>query len=215
MQSLADGLPPDVLAEIPKAWFDNEREYWKVQPEILARYGGQWIAFADGQVIVSGPNPVDVLHEASASGRHPYFARVGAEYEPTRMRRAVFAYDSRYSGPPMPEIEAEFRIAQNAPGSWLDKVIPDTGADATALPWSDCRALGLVATQGLPAMIGGVSGTMAPTLLFPLWILLDGRFYRCKVQADFAGGERLLGRDVLNRLDILFRGPAREVIVNP
>lgn len=31
----------------------------------------------------------------------------------------------------------------------------------------------------------------------------------------FIGHERILGRDVLNRLEILFRGPAREVVVNP
>jgi hypothetical protein len=91
MRSLADGLPPDVLADIPKEWFDNEREYWKVQPEILADFNGQWIAFADGLVIASGPIPVDVYHAAAASKRHPYMARVGAEYEPTRMRRVTFA----------------------------------------------------------------------------------------------------------------------------
>jgi hypothetical protein len=35
------------------------------------------------------------------------------------------------------------------------------------------------------------------------------------LQADFVGQERILGRDVLNRLDVLFRGPAGEVVVNP
>lgn len=33
--------------------------------------------------------------------------------------------------------------------------------------------------------------------------------------ADFTGRERIVGRDVLNALDILFRGTAREVIINP
>ena len=36
-----------------------------------------------------------------------------------------------------------------------------------------------------------------------------------QLQADFAGQERILGRDVLNRLDMLFRGPTGEVVVNP
>ena len=31
----------------------------------------------------------------------------------------------------------------------------------------------------------------------------------------YAGQERILGRDVLNRLEMLFRGPTGEVIVNP
>jgi hypothetical protein len=35
------------------------------------------------------------------------------------------------------------------------------------------------------------------------------------MQADFVGDERILGRDVLNRLEIFFRGPAQQVIVNP
>jgi hypothetical protein len=35
------------------------------------------------------------------------------------------------------------------------------------------------------------------------------------LQADFTGDERIIGRDVLNRLDILFRGPLQEVVINP
>jgi hypothetical protein len=35
------------------------------------------------------------------------------------------------------------------------------------------------------------------------------------LQADFSGNERILGRDVLNRMDVLFRGPSGEVVVNP
>jgi hypothetical protein len=35
------------------------------------------------------------------------------------------------------------------------------------------------------------------------------------LQADFVGNERILGRDVLNRLEILFRGPSGELVVNP
>jgi hypothetical protein len=35
------------------------------------------------------------------------------------------------------------------------------------------------------------------------------------IQADFVGSERILGRDVLNQLEILFRGPAAEVVFNP
>lgn len=32
--------------------------------------------------------------------------------------------------------------------------------------------------------------------------------YPCQVQADFGDRERILGRDVLNRMEILFRGPS-------
>jgi len=61
----------------------------------------------------------------------------------------------------------------------------------------------------------GLAGGLAMSLLFPVWVFLDGQEHPCRLQADFIGQERILGRDVLNRLDTLFRGPAREVVVNP
>jgi hypothetical protein len=66
--------------------------------------------------------------------------------------------------------------------------------------------------QGL---ISGVAGGSAATLAFQIWTWLDGQEYPCRLQADFAGSERILGRDVLNRLEILFRGLVGEVDVNP
>jgi hypothetical protein len=94
-------------------------------------------------------------------------------------------------------------------------VIADTGADASALPWTDCEALQLTTAQGRPGLMGGMAGGSAPTLHFPVWVFIDGQEYPCRLQADFVGNERILGRDVLNQLDTLFRGPAREMIVNP
>jgi hypothetical protein len=63
--------------------------------------------------------------------------------------------------------------------------------------------------------MGGVAGGAAPTLLFRVWVYLDGCEHPCRLQADFIGTERMLGRDVLNRLEMLFRGPVGEVLVNP
>ena len=97
----------------------------------------------------------------------------------------------------------------------LDQVIADTGADATALPWSDCKRLGFDPADGAPGLLGGVGDTVAPTLVFPAWAALAGNPFPCRLQADFSGQERILGRDVLNRLDVLFRGPAGEVVVDP
>jgi hypothetical protein len=61
----------------------------------------------------------------------------------------------------------------------------------------------------------GVAGGSATTLGFSIWVYLDSTEYECQLHADFTGHERILGRDVLNSLEILFRGPNREVIVNP
>ncbi len=54
-----------------------------------------------------------------------------------------------------------------------------------------------------------------PTIVFAVWAWIDGKDYRCRLQADFVGHERILGRDVLNRADVLFRGPSQEIVFNP
>ena len=64
-------------------------------------------------------------------------------------------------------------------------------------------------------MITGVAGGRAVTIGFLVWVWLDGREYPCQLQGDFAAHERILGRDVLNQLKVLFDGPAGEVVFNP
>ncbi len=215
MTSLADGLPPDIASQISPARRLNEAAYWAVRDQLLGQYRGQWIGFADGGVVASGASPVTVFHAAEASGRHPFFICVGREYEPCRIRRVAFPYDATYPGEPLPLIGVEFRLASGLPGLVLGQVIPDTGADASVLPWADCQLLQLAPAMGVQGLISGVGGSSAATLAFLVWVWLDGREYPCRLQADFTGGERILGRDVLNRVDILFRGPAGEVVVNP
>jgi hypothetical protein len=86
MNSLADGLPPEIAAQVHPEWRANETAYWSVRDSLRAKYDGQWVAFAGGQVLAAGRSPVEVLQVAQRSGLHPYFARVGAETEPTQMR---------------------------------------------------------------------------------------------------------------------------------
>jgi Family of unknown function (DUF5678) len=215
MTSLSEGLPPEVAALIDPRWRENERAYWTARDSLLAEHGGQWVAFADGEVIASGVRPVEVLHAGQSSGRHPFIIRVGAEGESCPMRRASFPYDSAYPGEPLPLLSAEFRVTVGLPGLTLDRVIPDTGADASALPWADCQAIGLDPSMGIPGRMGGVGGSSSATLAFRSWVRLDGRDCPCWLQADFSGRERILGRDVLNRFEVLFRGPAGLVVVNP
>lgn len=215
MPSIADGLPADVAARVHPAWRANEAAYWAARENLKANYEGQWVAFAGGAVVAAGNSAVDILRAARQSGLHPFVIRVGAESEPCRMRLATFAYDASYPNEPLPRIDAEFRPDGAASGAMMVGVIPDTGADASALPWSDCQALGFDPSDGVPGLIGGVGGSSAATLAFVAWVQLDGREYLCRLQADFASHERILGRDVLNRVDVLFRGPSGEVIINP
>lgn len=215
MQSLADGLPPDVAQQIHPDWRKNETEYWAIRDSLLAQYRNQWVAFANGAIVAYGTSPVEVFHEAKESGQHPYVACVGREHEPCRMRRVAFLYDSTYPGEALPMVTAEFRKEADSPGAVLDSVIPDTGADASALPWPDCQQLQLDPSDGVPGLMGGVGQSAAPTVVFSVWTHLDGNNYRCRLQADFTGHERILGRDVLNRINVLFNGPKGEVVVNP
>ena len=215
MKSLIEGLPPEVAQRIHPDWRKNEAEYWAQRDQLLTQHRDQWIGFANGQVIVSGASPVEVFHAAQESGLHPFVTCVGHEHEPYRMRRAVFTYDATYPGEALPVTTVEFRKHVDSPGLVLDQVIPDTGADASALPWADCEQLALDPGDGAPGLMGGVGETAVTTVVFPAWARLDGTTHPCRLQADFTGHERILGRDVLNRLDILFRGSAREVIINP
>jgi hypothetical protein len=215
MKSLADGLPPEIARQIHPDWRKNETAYWAAREQLLGQYQGQWIGFADGRVVASGTRPVVVFHAAHQSAEHPYVICVGREVEPYRMRRANFAYDTSYPGEALPVIRVEFRRLSGVAGSVFDHVIADTGADTSALPWTDCQQLQLDPAQGVPGLMSGVAGGSATTLGFLVWAHLDGQEYQCQLHADFVGHERILGRDVLNSLEVLFRGPSGEVVVNP
>src|SRR6266446_6274169 len=93
MKSLADKLPPEIACQIHPDWRKNEAAYWAVRDQLLSRYQGQWIGFADGAVVASGTRPVVVMQAAQQSARHPYVICVGREEETCRMRRINFAYD--------------------------------------------------------------------------------------------------------------------------
>ena len=168
MESLADRLPPEIAQYVHPDWRKNEADYWACRETLLAQYRDCWIAFADGEVIASGRSPVDVFHESRQSGRHPYVTCVGREHEPCRIRRAVFSYDGTYPGEALPVVTAEFRSDPVKSGVVFGRVIPDTGADATVLPWSDCRRLQLDPSEGVPVLMGGVGQSAEPSVAFAI-----------------------------------------------
>src|SRR5207248_1200678 len=140
MKSLADALPPEIARQIHPDWRKNEVAYWAVRDQLLGQYRGQWIAFADGAAIAAAATPLEVFLAVQQSGQHPFVTRVGHENEPWyRIRRVSFPYDTTYSSAALPLLSAEFRAASGSAGLVLDRVIPDTGADTTTLPWSDCQ----------------------------------------------------------------------------
>lgn len=215
MKSLADGLPDEIAQQIHPDWRRNEAGYWAIRDELFAQYRNQWVGFADGKVIASGRSPVEVFHAAHQSAEHPFFICVGREDEPCRIRRASFPYDTSYPGEPLPVIDVEFRHASGSRGIVVNHVIADTGADASVLPWADCQRQQLVPTQGTPGLITGIASSSSRTIAFNVCVYIDGAEHPCRLHADFAGSDRILGRDVLNRIEITFRGPSGEIVVNP
>lgn len=109
MKSIADQLPPEIARQIHPDRRKNEAAYWAVRDQLLDQYRGQWIGFADGQVIASGDSPVTVFHAAEASGRHPSFICVGREDAPCRIRRVASPYDARYPGEALPLTGVDLR----------------------------------------------------------------------------------------------------------
>ena len=98
MKSLVEGLPPEIADQISPVWRKNETDYWSQREDLKPQYDGQWVAFVDGKVAVSGTSPVEVLHRAREISQHPFVTCVGREDKPCRMRRSVFPYDSSYPG---------------------------------------------------------------------------------------------------------------------
>ena len=148
MKSIADRLPPEIARQIHPDRRTNEAAYWAARDQLLNQYQGQWIGFADGMVIASGTSPVTVFHAAEASGRHPFFICVGREEEPCRIRRVTCPYDTSYPGEALPSISVEFRQASGSAGIVMDRVIPDTGADASVF------ALGGLSTPAIGSGFG-------------------------------------------------------------
>ena len=121
MNSLADGLPVEIAQQIHPNWRKNEAGYWSGRDGILDQYQGQWIGFADGDVIAAATTPLQVFIAVQQSDRHPFIVRVGHEDEPWyRIRRTRFSYDAAYAAAALPVLSAEFRAESGGTGLLLD-----------------------------------------------------------------------------------------------
>jgi hypothetical protein len=105
MKTLIDGLPPEIAQAIHADWRKNEADYWAVRPDLLNQYRNQWVGFAGGQVLVAGASAVEVLHAARKLAPHAFVVCVGREFEPSRIRRATFPYDTSYPVEPLPVLQ--------------------------------------------------------------------------------------------------------------
>ena len=98
MKSLADGLPPEIARQIHPDWRKNEAAYWLKRDALLSQYEGQWIAFAEGAVVVAARTPLEIFLAVQNSDDRPFVVRVGHEDEPWyHIRRANGSWGGMFS----------------------------------------------------------------------------------------------------------------------
>ena len=216
LQIETTNLPPDQQERLHPDFLANEQAYLHMRDSLIKQYNGQWVAVQDGKVLVAGTNLMEVIDQASACDGHPYIALVGAEDQVVfRVRHAVFAYDQAYQPFPLPRLSARFWNHAETHSQQRGDVIPDTGADVSVLPDSDCRAIDLFSSPYLTGLAGGIIEASIATLLYRGKVEIDGCRYPALIQPIPAGRERIIGRDVLNQQRVLFDRPAGQVVVDP
>jgi len=116
-----------------------------------------------------------------------------------------YSYDSRYD-PPVPVVE----VALGTPGSDFSigplLSIVDTGADITIVPTEYLKQLNapVVASGYLRSPWGGRHGVK----IYEVQMRVGGHeLYGVEVASEPGGPEVLLGRNVLNQLDLQLDGP--------
>lgn len=117
-------------------------------------------------------------------------------------------YDRRFD-PPAPVVPLRLRIP--APSGWVRFVgLVDTGADITMLP-SD------VAEHHLPVggsiQIRGVTGFIEEAVLYRAEVAIGSSRHLLLVVG--LGSEVIVGRDLLNRLEVKLDGPSQMLSVGP
>src|SRR5262249_40758451 len=128
---------------------------------------------------------------------------------------SVFPYDQAYQPFPLPRIVMTFFNDAETRAQTLGDVIPDTGADVCLLPDADCLAIDLFHSTCLIGVAGGAVGSTAPTVIYHGKAEIDGSRFPALIQPVPGSHERIVGRDVLNQLRVLFDGPSGQVVVNP
>jgi predicted aspartyl protease len=216
LKTQTNNLTAEQRAELPAEFLANERDYLALRERLLQTHRGQWVAVRDGQIVAADHQFLPLMRQVEALGGHPYVARVGAEEETVfKVRRAEFPYDRSYQPFALPRLAATFWDQAGKRCQTFGDVVPDTGADTTVLPGTDCRAFGLFASQHFTAMAGSVLGAAVPAVIYHAQVEVAGSRYRAFVQPVPGGQDRLLGRDVLNQLRVLFDGPGDKVVVDP
>jgi len=208
-------LSPTLKKRLHKAFLENERLYWQTRDRLLHQYQGQWVAAVGGKVIASGDDLLDVTDQAGEKDPHAYITRVGQESNfAFAIRRSEFGYDTAYQPFALPQVEAVFSNYRGTGLQFYPDVVPDTGADISALPESDCDVIDLFGSPHLLSLARGVMGPQSATLVYRGYVEIASTRYRALIHPVPGGKERILGREVLNQLKVTFDGPQKKVILD-
>ena len=123
-----------------------------------------------------------------------------------------YAYDGREYHPAMPIAELELiSLAEGYPNIGLVGLI-DSGADATMLPFEGLQSVG--ARYHRSRHMRGVTGQSEPVDTYVVTLSI-GPYVIHGIEAVGMPdeSEAILGRDVLNQLELTLNGPAQETWV--
>lgn len=175
-----------------------------MRERLLARYAGKWVAVHNGQVVAVGNDPLSIMAQALAEDGYAYTNKVGEEDKIViRQRRLAFGYDETYSPTAMPRITATFHNFAQTKSRTVTDAIPDTGADVSCLPVSECHDIDLLLFpyySGISHPFGGVSKQVT---FYAARVEINGSMYNAIVE-PVVERERLVGRDVLNQTKVTF-----------
>lgn len=196
----------DIEKHLPDGFKQDEAAYRKMRADLLKVYADKWIGIHKGRVVASGTDLYAVTQEAfEKTGSHVYITKVGEEDLTVRIRRLEFPYDTTYSPFALPQAEVKFaNIFRTCQTSYSD-VIPDTGADISCLPVTECKKLDLFRAGGLRVRSERIGKRQRESILLPGYAEINGREYLAFIE-PISEPEKLLGRDVLNRLTVTFNG---------
>jgi predicted aspartyl protease len=129
------------------------------------------------------------------------------------MKQFSGAYDNQNFDPPAPVVEIGVcRPGNSEPATTLIALI-DSGADATMLPINAIRAAKAryLATRQMRTLAGQI--TVVETYLVTV-TMGPFQFPGIEAIASAENGEAILGRDILNQLEVNLNGLASAVVVS-
>ncbi len=121
-----------------------------------------------------------------------------------------YPYNHQDYEPAMPMVEVALLSRDTEAVAAQVLAIVDSGADATLLPIESLRAAR--ARYYRSWQLRGITGQAIPVDLYAVTLQLGPHvIYGIKAVAGLKSNEAILGRDVLNQLDLRLIGPAQEL----